>query len=65
MSLLDSGPGTDACFDPLALSLLLSRFLLVNVHAKCLPPSTRVYTSFVSDLVPTKSIAVNENIEAD
>ena len=33
----DSGPSPDTCFDALALSLLLSRCLSVNVHAKRLP----------------------------
>ena len=35
VSLLDdSGSGTDTCFDALALSLLLSQSVSVNVHAK-------------------------------
>ena len=33
----DSGPGTDTCFDVLALRLLLFRSLSVDVHAKHLP----------------------------
>ena len=38
LSLLDdSGPRTDTWFDALALSLLLSQSLSVNVHAKYLP----------------------------
>ena len=38
LSLLDdSGPSADTCFDALALSLLLSRSLSVNVHTKRLP----------------------------
>ena len=38
LSLLDdSGPSADTCFDALTLSLLLSRYLSVNVHAKRLP----------------------------
>ena len=64
LSFLDnSGPGTETCFDALALSLLLSRSLSVNVHAKRLPlMSTH---RLISNLVPAKSIAVNENVEAD
>ena len=46
LSLLDSGPSADTCFDVLALSLLLSRYLSVNVHAKRLP------------LIPTQRLLV-------
>ena len=47
LSLLDdSGPSADTCFDELALSLLLSRYLSVNIHAKHLP------------LIPTQRLLV-------
>ena len=47
LSLLDdSGPSADTCFDVLALSLLLSPYLSVNIHTKRLP------------LIPTQSLLV-------
>jgi len=49
-------------------TLVLTRpgaFPIPFSQCTCKTPSTYVYTSFVSDLVPAKSIAVNENVEAD
>ena len=59
LSLLDdSGPSPDTCFDTLALSLL--PFPLPFSQCTRKTPSTYIHTSFISDLVPAKSVAVNK-----
>ena len=47
-----------ACPQPASFPICFSQ-------CTCKTPFTYVYTSFVSDLEPAKSIAVNENVEAD